>query len=94
MKDKKQRRSLILDNESKLGQSTKNRNKKSSLKQKKKSKERDKHKVAFEDKNDAFINEDDDNNSLAGSLCFVIDTEKDTVSVMSGNDTRLTLMGL
>merc|ERR1712150_59022 len=86
LKDKKQRRSLILDNESKLVQSTKNRNKKSSLKQKKKSKERDKHKVAFEDKNDAFINEDDDNNSLAGSLCFVIDTEKDTVSVMSGEN--------
>ena len=94
MKDKKQRRSLILDNESKLGQSTKNRNKKSSLKQKKKSKERDKHKVAFEDKNDAFINEDDDSNSLSGSLCFVIDTEKDTISVMSGNDTRLTLVVL
>ena len=72
MKDKKQRRSLIIDNESKLSQSTKNRNKKSSLKQKKKSKERDKHKVAFEDKNDASINEDDDNNSLAGSLCFQV----------------------
>ena len=50
--------------------------------------------MAFEDKNDAFINEDDDNNSLAGSLCFVIDTEKDTISVMSGNDTPLTLLVL
>ena len=49
---------------------------------KKSSKERDKHKnVGFSEKDDI---DDMDTKSL-GSICFVIDTEKDTLSVISGS---------
>ena len=52
---------------------------------KKSSKERDKHKnVGFSEKDDI---DDMDTKSL-GSICFVIDTEKDTLSVISGSKLR------
>ena len=55
---------------------------------KKKSKDRDKLKnVGFVERNDKDL-DDEDTKSLR-SLCFVIDTEKDTLSVISGKHLTL-----
>ena len=84
MKDKKARRSLVFENDPGSTQKTTIKTKKSSLKDKKKKpKDRDKLKnVGFVETNEKELG-DEDTKSL-GSLCFVIDTEKDTLSVISG----------
>ena len=83
-KDKNVRRSLVLESQSGEVQKTNNKSKKTSLKdKKKKGKERDRPKnVGFAENNDTV--DSTDTKSL-GSICFVIDTEKDTLSVISGN---------
>ena len=84
LKDKNVRRSLVLESQSGEVQKANSKSKKSSLKdKKKKGKERDRLKnVGFAESNDTVDNTD--TKSLA-SICFVIDTEKDTLSVISGN---------
>ena len=74
----------MLENQSGEVQKTKTKSKKTSLKdRKKKGKERDRPKnVGFADSYDTVDNID---TKSLGSICFVIDTEKDTLSVISGN---------
>ena len=88
MKDKKARRSLVFENDAGSTQKETTKAKKSSLNDRKnKSKDRDKLKnVGFVETNDKDL-DDDDTKSLR-SLCFVIDTEKDTLSVISGKFIR------
>ena len=84
MKDKKARRSLVFETDTGSSQKITAKAKKSSLKdKKKKTKDRDKLKnVGFVETNENDL--DDADTKSIRSLCFVIDTEKDTLSVISG----------
>ena len=84
LKDKKARRSLVFETDTGSTQKVTAKAKKSSLKdKKKKSKDRDKLKnVGFVETNEHDL--DDADTKSIRSLCFVIDTEKDTLSVISG----------